>query len=113
MAKHRFCLLHEIWWRYGTGRRAFCIESSEGLLKKAKLENIKIHTLRHTFATRLLELGEHPRVVQELLGHEDITTTLNTYSHVAPEIEKRAAGKIDELFKNKNTILPLISEQKN
>lgn len=70
------------------------------ILKKAKLENIKIHTLRHTFATRLLELGEHPRVVQELLGHEDITTTLNTYSHVAPEIKKRAAEKIDELFKN-------------
>lgn len=72
------------------------------ILKKAGLEGVKIHTLRHTFATRLLELGTHPKVVQELLGHEDISTTLNIYSHVSPEIKRRAAEKLDTLFTKEN-----------
>lgn len=69
--------------------------------KKAGLENVNFHALRHTYATRLLELNEHPKVVQEILGHSDISMTLNTYSHVMPEIKQAAAKKIDFLFENK------------
>ncbi|WAM34507.1 tyrosine-type recombinase/integrase [Caldicellulosiruptor morganii] len=61
---------------------------------------INFHTLRHTYTTRLLEANEHPKVVQELLGHRDISTTLNIYSHVMPEIKKAAAMKLNNLFED-------------
>jgi integrase len=73
------------------------------LLKKAGLEHINFHTAtRHTFATRLLEANEHPKVVQEMLGHASIVLTLDTYSHVLPEIKQAAAAKLDFLFQEKN-----------
>lgn len=71
------------------------------IAKKAGLQKIKIHTLRHTFATRLLELGVHPKTVQELLGHEDIATTLNIYSHVIMQVKKEAAEKLNPLLGKK------------
>lgn len=71
------------------------------IIKKAGLNHFNFHVFRHTYATRLLEVNEHPKVVQELLGHSDITLTLNTYSHVMPDIKKSAAEKIDFLFQNK------------
>jgi integrase len=77
------------------------IRKFKSLIKKAGLENVNFHALRHSYATRLLEENEHPKVVQELLGHSDIKLTLNTYSHVMPEIKIAAANKIDHLF-NKN-----------
>ena len=68
------------------------------LIKKANLDHINFHGLRHTFATRLLEVNEHPKVVQEILGHSDISLTLNTYTHVMPEIKKSAIQKIEHLL---------------
>ena len=46
--------------------------------------NIRFHDLRHTCATILLSRGQHPKLVQELLGHATIAITLDTYSHVLP-----------------------------
>ena len=62
--------------------------------------------MRHTYATRLLELNEHPKVVQELLGHAKITTTIYTYSHVIPDLKERAAAKLNELFRAKKKASP-------
>ncbi len=62
------------------------------LLKKAGLPAIRLHDLRHTCATILLMAGKHPKFVQELLGHADISLTLNTYSHVLPDMGDAAAG---------------------
>ena len=45
-----------------------------------------LHSYRHTFATMLLESGVNPKIVQKMLGHADIETTLGTYSHVLPEV---------------------------
>jgi integrase len=78
------------------------IRKFKALLKKAGMRDINFHALRHTYATRLLEANEHPKVVQEILGHSDISMTLNTYSHVMPEIKKAAAQKLDHLFQIKN-----------
>lgn len=75
------------------------------LLKKSGLEKTNIHALRHTYATRLLELNEHPKVVQELLGHSTIAVTLDTYSHVFPEIKQAAADKINDIFQIKNNFI--------
>ena len=57
------------------------------------LPRITLKGLRHTHATLLLELGEHPKVVQERLGHSTITTTMNIYSHVSPTMQKAAANR--------------------
>jgi integrase len=67
-------------------------------LKDAALPDIRFHDLRHTAATLMLQQGIHPKVVQERLGHADITLTLNTYSHVLPSMQEEAAEKLDELL---------------
>ncbi len=65
------------------------------LLEKAGLPKIRFHDLRHTSATLLLLAGVHPKIVQERLGHSKIDMTLDTYSHVVPDIQKEAAQKMD------------------
>lgn len=67
-------------------------------LKEAGLPRIRIHDLRHTAATQLLERGVHPKVVQEMLGHSTITLTLDTYSHVIPGLHAQAAAEMEKLF---------------
>ncbi len=57
-----------------------------------------LHALRHTYATRMLELGMNPRLVQERLGHANITITLQTYSHVTPKLKSEIASVTDDLF---------------
>ena len=51
--------------------------------------------VRHTCATLLLRQGVNPKYVQELLGHADISLTLNVYSHVLPDMGDAAAGAMD------------------
>lgn len=67
-------------------------------LKMAGLPDIRFHDLRHTAATLMLQEGINPKVVQERLGHADISLTLNTYSHVLPSMQEEVAEKMDELF---------------
>jgi integrase len=62
--------------------------------KAAGLPPISFHDLRHTYATIALQAGEHPKVVQERLGHASIAVTLDTYSHVAPTLHREAAGRV-------------------
>ncbi len=70
------------------------------LLKAAGLRHYRLHDLRHAFATRLLELGEHPKVVQVLLGHSSIAQTLNTYSHVSPGLTERAVQRLNDVLQD-------------
>jgi integrase len=56
----------------------------------------RFHDLRHTCATLLLRQGVHVKFVQELLGHGDVSLTLNTYSHVLPDMGDTVAGAMDE-----------------
>lgn len=66
------------------------------LLLQAGLPARRFHDARHTFATLMLELGESPKTVQTMLGHTTISTTLDIYSHVSLELEKRAAARLNE-----------------
>lgn len=75
------------------------------ILRKAGLEAIRFHDLRHTNATLLLEQGVHPKVVQERLGHSDIGVTLDTYSHVTPTMGRDAAKRLDDLLDEGETAL--------
>lgn len=61
------------------------------LLERAELPKIRFHDLRHTCATLLLSEGVHPKYVQELLGHANISQTLDTYSHVLPGMGEQTA----------------------
>ncbi|MBA2459344.1 MAG: site-specific integrase [Gemmatimonadales bacterium] len=64
------------------------------LLKRAGLPAIRLYDLRHSHATLLMAAGEHPKVVQERLGHSTITLTLDTYTHVVPDRQELASSRL-------------------
>lgn len=70
-------------------------------IKAHDLPDIRLHDLRHSNATALIRAGVNPKVVQQRLGHADVTITLNTYTHVLPEMDIDAADKLDDLLLKK------------
>ncbi len=64
------------------------------LLDRAGVRHIRLHDGRHTAATLLLSAGVHPRVVMELLGHSQMRTTTDIYSHVLPALAREAADRM-------------------
>jgi integrase len=64
-------------------------------LKRAGLPKIRFHDLRHTCATLLLGQNVNPKVVQEMLGHANISETMDTYSHVLPSMQETAVSGIE------------------
>ena len=66
----------------------------QALLVSAGVRRARLHDARHTAATLLLEMNVKPRVVMEILGHSSIGLTMNTYSHVMPELERAAAAQM-------------------
>lgn len=64
-----------------------------------QLPQISFHGLRHTHATLLISVGENIKVVSERLGHKDINTTLNTYTHVMEEMRNNTASLLNDMFK--------------
>ncbi len=75
------------------------IDRFKTLLKRAGLPDIRFHDLRHSTASILLGMGIHPKVVQELLGHNQISMTMDIYSHVMPGMHKDAMDRWNEEFK--------------
>jgi len=57
-----------------------------------------LYDLRHTCATLLLSSGENIKVVSERLGHADVALTLNTYTHVLPDMQEEATAKLESLL---------------
>ena len=68
----------------------------KALLKRAELPMIRFHDLRHTCATLLLSKNVNPKIVSEMLGHASIAITLDTYSHVLPNMRDQAAAAMEE-----------------
>jgi len=68
------------------------------LLKEAGLPPIHFHDLRHSAASILLCMGVNVKVIQELLGHSDISITLRTYSHLLPSMQQEVVEKWDSVF---------------
>jgi len=77
-------------------RRYITTHRFKPLLKRAKLPQVRFHDLRHTCATLLLSKNVNPKVVSEMLGHATIAITLDTYSHVLPNMQESAANAMEE-----------------
>ncbi len=69
------------------------------LTRKLGLDGVRLHDARHTHATLMLKQGVHPKVVQERLGYNSITVTIDTYSHLVPGMQEAAALKFDNAVK--------------
>jgi integrase len=67
-------------------------------LRSAGLHDIRFHDLRHSVATILLEAGVHPRVVMEILGHSQISITMDTYSHVMPHVQRDGLSRMEDVL---------------
>ena len=67
--------------------------------RRAGLDWLRLHDLRHGCATLLLAKGVPDRVIMEVLGHAEIGVTMNTYAHVLPVLRQEAADAMDELFR--------------
>lgn len=72
--------------------------------ERAGVRQIRLHDLRHTWATLALQAGIHPKVVSERLGHATTSITLDIYSHVQPELDAHAATAVAELFGEKKPV---------
>lgn len=71
-------------------------------IKKANVKKIRFHDLRHTHASLMLLLGEHPKIVSERLGHSSIEMTMNTYSHVTFDMQKESSDRFEKTFQQTN-----------
>lgn len=68
------------------------------ILRDNHIVDRKFHAIRHTFATRALELGVDIKTVSELLGHSGVSITLNVYAHSLMEHKKAAINKFNDLY---------------
>jgi integrase len=66
------------------------------LVRAHGFNGLRLHDLRHSHATLMLQQGIHPKIVQERLGHSSIQVTLDIYSHVAPGMQRAAALRFEE-----------------
>jgi integrase len=72
------------------------------LLRRTGLPQRRFHDLRHSCATLMLVQGVSPRVVMDLLGHSQIGLTMNTYSHVIPDLRSDAAQRMQDLLRERD-----------
>ncbi len=80
-------------WDDSNLRRAF-----SRLLATAGVSRVRIHDLRHTAATFMLGAGVPAKVAAEMLGHATVSLTLDTYSHVLPDMQREAAQAMDRVL---------------
>ncbi|OPY58706.1 MAG: Transposase [Pelotomaculum sp. PtaU1.Bin035] len=69
------------------------------ILQKAELRHIRLHDLRHTFASILLQEGENPENLRDLLGHSKTSTTMDLYCHSTMEGKKKAVSRLAGIIK--------------
>jgi site-specific recombinase XerD len=68
--------------------------------KKSGIKRIRVHDLRHSHASMLIEEGFSALLISERLGHESIETTLQTYSHLYPNKQIEVANRLDQMRQN-------------
>ena len=78
--------------------RNISMEFTKKVAKYPNINQISIHSLRHTHSTLLIFNGENIKVISDRLGHKDISITLNTYTHIMDNMKKDTAKLIDNIF---------------
>ena len=68
------------------------------IAKRAGIENMRFHDLRHTFASLMLLRGAKPKVISEALGHASVAFTMDTYSHIIEGMQSDAMALLDEVL---------------
>ena len=71
-------------------------------VKNTGVKKIRLHDLRHSHASLLIEMGFTPLAIAERLGHEKIETTLNTYSHLYPNKQSQLADELDREYERED-----------
>lgn len=71
----------------------------KNICDKAGIKRISMHTLRHTFATRCIESGIKPKTLQNILGHANISMTMDLYVHVTEDEKEKEMKKFEKLCK--------------
>jgi integrase len=89
------CSRNGNWVHPNNFRRGFKV-----IVEQLDIPMIRVHDLRHTHATFLLNRSVNPKIIQERLGHKNINITLQTYSHALPSMQLEAASKFDDIFNN-------------
>ncbi|MBR7082801.1 MAG: site-specific integrase [Clostridia bacterium] len=72
-----------------------CRKRLSHILERAECKHVRFHDLRHTFATMALEGGMDIKTLSTVIGHSTAATTLNTYSHITSDMQRKAALRID------------------
>ena len=70
----------------------------KSILKKCGIKDANFHSLRHTFATRCIEVGFDIKSLSEILGHANVNITLNRYVHPSMKLKRENMNKLSELF---------------
>ena len=68
------------------------------IAKRAGLEKVRFHDLRHTFASLMLQRGAKPKVISEALGHASVAFTLDVYSHIIEGMQSEAMALLDDVL---------------
>ncbi|GHO65735.1 hypothetical protein KSC_046270 [Ktedonobacter sp. SOSP1-52] len=76
----------------------YILKMFDRLLDEASIPHMRIHDLRHSAATILASMGINMKVIQEMLGHSDISITLGLYSHLMPSMQQEVIEKWDDVF---------------
>ena len=79
---------------------------ARGMKEPVLLPKFSCHSLRHTFTTRLVEEGVNIKVVQDVLGHKDVATTLNIYTDVTKELKKKEFDSLQKKMGKKRSRKP-------
>ena len=74
------------------------------ILNELSIEHMTSHSLRHTYATRAIEAGVTPVVLQKLMGHTDVSITLNTYTSVFDRYKETELEKVNQYYMNNNIL---------
>ncbi len=83
------------------------------LKKYFNITDISTHSLRHSYGTRCIESGMSPVVVQKLMGHKDVSVTLNTYTSVFDKFKIQEIDKVNQYYMNEKLIVNNIKELKS
>lgn len=104
--------LMKLLWVCGKGKKGFVLTGREDtfvgprsmeryferILQKAGIEKVNFHALRHTFATRCVEMGFDVKSLSEILGHSNVSITMNRYVHPSMELKRENMQRLEELL---------------